>query len=260
MGIASSGLISGINSDQLISQLIELDKAPIKTIQTKQKDYQLKIATLLDISSKLSSFKSSLDTLNSSSKFNVKSASVTKTSSGDELLTVSASSTAAAGTYSIKVNQLAQANIKASQGWTDQNTTAIAPSGGSFKFKVGSGGAEKTISVGTTMTLQGLRDAINSSGSGATASIINDGTGSDPYRLLLTANSTGSSNSIYVTTNTTSLDFANKKIEQAYANTTNSYSGTVTSNSGNYYTGTDNKTFLAKITTAGNTTGDCKQG
>lgn len=254
MGIASSGLISGINSDQLISQLMQLESAPIKIIQTKQKDYQLKIASFLDISSKLSSFKSALDALNSSSKFNVKNASVTKSPDGDDLLTVSASSSAGAGSHSIKVSQLASASTKASQGWADQNTTAISSSSGSFKFKVGAGGAETSISVSTTMTLQGLRDAINSiSSDGVTASIINDGTGSNPYRLVLTADNTGSSNTVYITSNVTDLDFTNKKIEDAYAVTTNTYSGNIVSNSGNNYTGTTNKTFLAEISTAGAT-------
>ncbi|MCL5062007.1 MAG: flagellar filament capping protein FliD [Nitrospirae bacterium] len=251
MGISSSGLISGINVDQLLSQLIQLERRPITLLQQRQKDYELKIASILDMSTKLSSFKSALDALNSSSKFNTKTASVTKTSSGAELLTVSASSTASAGSYSIQVNQLATANKKASQGWVDENTTAIASSAGTFKFKVGSGGAETSISVSTTTTLQGLRDAINSANGGVTATIINDGTGSNPYRLILTANNTGSSNTIYITQNNTNLDFANKKIEDAYAYTTNSYTGSVYSNSGNYYTGTDNKTYLVKITTAG---------
>ena len=244
MGISSSGLISGINADQLVTQLMNLERQPITTLQNRQKDYELKIASFYDINTKLSSFKSALDALNSREKFNTKTASVTQTSSGANLLTVSASSTASAGSYSIAVNQLAAANKKASQGWVDQNTTAIAPSGGTFKFKVGSGGAETTINVTSTMTLQGLRDAINSANGGVTATIINDGTGSNPYRLILTANTTGSSNTIYITSNTTSLDFANKKIEAAYAYTTNGYTGTVASNSGNNYTGTTNKTFL----------------
>ncbi len=255
MGISSSGLISGINADQLVAGLMNLERRPITLLKQRQQDYELKIASFFDLSTKLSNFKSALDTLNSSSKFNTKTASVTKTSSGAELLTASASSTATAGSYSVQVNQLATANKKASQGWVDDNTTAIASSAGTFKFKVGSGGAETSISVGTTTTLQGFRDAINSANAGVTASILNDGTGSNPYRLILQANTTGSSNTIYITSNPTNLDFANKKIEAAYAYTTNSYTGNVYSNSGNFYTGTDNKTYLAKITTAGATTG-----
>ncbi len=252
MGIAATtGLISGINTDQIITQLMNLEKQPITLLENRQKDYQVKIASFYDISTKLSSFKSALDALNNREKFNTKNASVTTSSSGVRLLNISASSSAQTGNYSIQVNQLATSSKKASQGWADQNTTAIAPTGGTFKFKVGSGGAETTIGVTNTMTLQGLRDAINSTSGGVTASLINDGTGSNPNRLILTSNNTGSSNTIYITQNTTNLDYTNKLVEAAYAYTTNSYSGTVASNAGSNYTGTTNKTFLMEVVAGG---------
>ncbi len=251
MGISASGLISGINVDDLVTQLMNLERRPITVLETRQTDYELKIASVLDIRTRLSLLKADLEVLNNSEKFNIKTASVTKTSSGDELLTVSASTSAVAGSHSIKVNQLAAANKKASQGWVGKNTTAIASSSGSFKFKVGSGGAVTTVSVNSTMTLQDLRDAINSANGDVTASILNDGTGSNPYRLVLAANNTGSSNSITIIQNDTDLDFTNKKVEAGYAYTTNTYAGTFSSNEGNNYTGTTNKTFLVEITTGG---------
>jgi flagellar hook-associated protein 2 len=254
MGISSSGLISGLNVDQLVSGLINLERQPIITLQSRQKDYELKIASVLDISTKLSSFKSAIETLNSAEKFSTKTVSVTKNSSGAELLTATASSTATAGSYSVTVSQLATANKKASQGWVDQNTTAITSSSGTFKFKVGSGGTEYSVDYTSSTTLQGLRDAINSKNAGVTASILNDGTGSNPYRLVLQANSSGSSNTLYITQNNTDLDFTNKKIEAAYAYTTNGYAGTVTSNSGtnsSTYASTTNKTYLVEIVTGG---------
>lgn len=251
MAISSLGISSGMDYEKIISQLLDIEKKPAILLQSKQEKYQIRIASFFDISTKLSSFKSALDTLNSREKFNTKSASVTKTSNGAELLTVSASSSAAAGSYSIQVNQLAAASKKASQGWVDMNTAAIASSSGSFKFKIGGGGAESTISIGSTTTLQGLRDAINTVNAGLTASIINDGTGSNAYRLILTANAAGSSNTVYITQNNTNLDFANKKVEAAYAYTTNAYTGTAASNEGNNYTGTTNKAFLMQIVTGG---------
>jgi len=249
-GISTNGLISGLDVNSIVTQLIEIERKPIDLLGSRKSDYELKIASVLSLSSKLSSYKASLESLNNPEKFNTKTASVTKTSSGKELVSVSASSTAAEGNYSVCVKQLAAASKKASQGWVDQNTTAIAPSGGTFKFKVGSSGAETTISVSSTMTLQGLRDEINTADAGVTASIINDGTGSNPYRLVLTADNSGSSNTIYIT-ETTDLDFDNKKVEAAYAYTDNTYAGTVSSNEGNNYTGTANKTFLIEMVSAG---------
>ena len=250
-GIASSGLMSGLDVYGLVDQILEIDRRPITVLQSRQSDYELEIAAVLNLSTKLSSYKTSLETLNDSEKYNTKSASVTKTSSGSELLTVSASSTATGGSYSINVNQLAAANRKASQGWVDQNSTAIASSTGSFKFKVGNSGAVTSIGITSTTTLQGLRDDINSANAGVTASIINDGTGSNKYRLTLTADNTGSSNTVYITQNDTNLDFSNKKVEAGYAYTDNTYSGTFASNEGNNYTGTTNKTYLIAAVSAG---------
>ena len=250
-GIASSGLISGLDVYGLVDQILEIDRRPITVLESRQSDYELEIAAVLNLSTKLSSYKTSLETLNDSEKYNTKSAAVTATSSGSELLTVSASSTAAEGSYSINVNQLAAASKKASQGWVDENSTAIASSTGSFKFKVGNSGAVTSIGITGTTTLQGLRDDINSANSGVTASIINDGTGSNKYRLILTADNMGSSNTLYITQNDTNLDFANKKVEAGYAYTDNTYSGTFASNEGNNYTGTTNKTYLIEAVSAG---------
>ena len=47
-------------------------------------------------------------------------------------------------------------------------------------------------------TLEGIRTAINASGAGVTASIVNDGTGT-PYRLVLTSDSTGTASAMTVT-------------------------------------------------------------
>jgi len=258
-GISSSGIMSGLNANDLTAQILALEQRPITILQSRQRDYQLKIASVLSLNSRLASYKSSLEALNDSEKFNTLSASVSKTSTGTELLNVSASSTAAEGNYSISVNQLATSSKKASQGWVDQNTTAINSSGGTFKYKIGSSGAETSISVSSTMTLQGLRDAINTNNTGVNASIINDGTGSNSYRLILTSEDTGSANEITITDNTTSqiLGFMDgsgnepKQIEAVYADTGNNYSGSVASNNGVYYNGTDNKTYISKISTAG---------
>jgi flagellar hook-associated protein 2 len=255
MGISSSGLVSGLKTDDLVSQLMTVARQPEQILKKRQTDYQAKMAAVLELQTKLGSFRSSLISLNSAAKFNTKEASVTTTTGGDKLLTASASGSAALGTYTVEVDQLAKSGIKASQGWVDQNTTPIAAATGSFKFKVGSSGALTAIGVTANTTMQGLRDAINAAGGGVAASIINDGSGGVPYRLALTATSAGSANSIYITQNDTNLDFAHKKIGTAYAYATNTYSGNVYANSGDYYTGTDNKTFIVKVTTAGATSG-----
>jgi flagellar hook-associated protein 2 len=251
MGISSSGLVSGINIDSIISQIQDAQRRPILTLQSRQATFQKQSAAVLSVSSKLSTLLAVATSVNNPANFNTRTAGVTKTAAGLSLVTATADGSATPGSYSLTVKQVAQAHKKASQGFVDLSTTAVASGDGTLKFKVGSSGTESSVTVSASTTLQGLRDAINAAGGSVTASIINDGTGSNPFRLVLTANASGSTNTITITNNDTTLDFTNKKVEAAFAATTNSFAGTVSSNAGNNYTGTTNKTFLVKIVSGG---------
>ena len=60
------------------------------------------------------------------------------------------------------------------------------------------GSATKSVTIDSSNnTLSGIRDAINAANVGVTASIINDGSTS-PYRLVLTSNATGATNSMKI--------------------------------------------------------------
>ncbi len=252
MGLASStGIISGINYSDLISQLTELESRPILLLQSQKANLETVSAELSTLSVTLSSLQSAASGLSSFSNFNANTVSVTKSTSGVELLSATVDSTAVPGNSQIQVNQLAQSHSIASQGFVDDDTTAVASAAGTLKFKVGTAGAVTSVSVTTSTTLVQLRDAINTANGSVNASIINDGSGSNPYRLVLNAKDSGSANTVTITSNPTTLDFTNKQVESAYAIDTNSYAGTVESNSGNNYLGSTNKTFLVEIVTGG---------
>jgi flagellar hook-associated protein 2 len=251
MGITSTGLSSGINFEQLIQQVQDSQRRPVVLLQTRQAAYQKEITAVQSVSTKLSTLLAVASSVNNPANFNVNTVSVGKTTAGATLLSATANSTAAKGSYAVSVKQLAQAGKLAAAGFVDQNATAVASADGTFKFKVGNAGTEYSVSVAAGTTLQALRDGINATAGSVTATIINDGTGSNPYRLVLATNENGISNSITITNNDTSLDFTNKKVEAAYAFTGNSFAGTITSNSGNNYTGSTNKSFLIQAVTGG---------
>jgi flagellar hook-associated protein 2 len=258
MGISSSGLISGLNTEDIIAQLLSIERKPITLLQQRQANFQTKVAAFLDVNVKISSLQGAASSLNDTQNFNTKSVNVTKNASGVDIVTATASSAAVVGSQTVEVSQLAQAHKLAAQGFVDQNTTAVASGSGTFSFKVGAVGAVTDLTVTSTTTLQGLHDAINSANAGVTASILNDGSPTNPYRLILTSSTSGSNQDIQIVTNDTTLDFANKHIEAAVAATTNSgsYTGTVTSSG--TYTGTTNKTFLLEIITAGTVDGTAR--
>jgi len=251
MGITSTGLSSGIDFEQLIQQVQDSQRRPVVLLQARQAGYQKEITAVAGISTKLSTLLAVASSVNNPANFNVNTMSVGKTTAGATLLSATANSTAAKGSYAVSVKQLAQAGKLAANGFVDQNATAVASADGTFKFKVGNAGTEYSVAVSATTTVQALRDGINAKGGSVTASIVNDGTGSNPYRLVLATNENGASNSIAITNNDTTLDFTNKKVEAAYAFTGNSFAGTITSNAGNNYTGSTNKTFLIQSVTGG---------
>jgi flagellar hook-associated protein 2 len=122
------------------------------------------------------------------------------------VLTATASATASHGSYSITVNQLAQAQTTISQ--TSFTGADHVIGAGTITITAGQPGSERdpvTIAIGEGTTLRGLQDAINKNAeAGVTASIINDANGS---RLMITSNETGTANQFTIDFSTTALNF-----------------------------------------------------
>lgn len=197
---ATSGVVSNIDYQTLISQLVGIRQQSITQLSNDKKTLEKTNSAYSNLSSKVDELKSAADALRTSSSFNVFKTSVTD----ETVLGASASSTAAKGSYSIVVTNIAKAHKIAADGYA-LDTSTIAGGAGFFKFTVGAG-AEQSIAVDGTTTLSGLRDSINALGAGVTASIVNDGSAT-PYRLILTSNTTGASNGITVTQNDTTVAF-----------------------------------------------------
>lgn len=110
-------------------------------------------------------------------------------------VTAATTSKAEAGTYTLQVTQLAQAQSLTTDGVASK-TTALGT--GTLTLQVGTADAVTITLDSTNNTLEGIRTAINASGAGVTASIANDGSDT-PYRLVLTSDSTGTESAMTVT-------------------------------------------------------------
>ncbi|MBI5903605.1 MAG: flagellar filament capping protein FliD [Deltaproteobacteria bacterium] len=199
---ATSGMISNIDYQSLITQLVGIRRQSIQQLSREKSTLESANSAYSTLNSKVLDLKTAADALRTSSGFNV----FTATSSDTLLLSATASSSASSGTFNIVVSALAKAHKIAADG-VASDTSTVAAGAGSFKFKVGSG-TEQSISVDATTTLTGLKDSINALKAGVTASIVNDGSSPNPYRLILTSDSTGTSNAVTITQNDTSLNFA----------------------------------------------------
>jgi len=194
------GLSTGIDYNTLISKLIEAKSQPIKLLQNKKTSYNDKMSKYNSISSKLSSLKSAAEKLKTSSNFYAKAASV----SDSTVLESTVTSSAAVGNYSVTVTSLASEEQEVHSGVT-ASTTVINNSGSSKVFQYTYAGTQRSLTVADGTTLEDLRDLINedTSNPGVTATIVNDGVGATPYRLIIKGDDTGAANSITVDAGTT---------------------------------------------------------
>lgn len=194
MGLTTSGIFSGINTDDVVSKLMQIERQPLLKLQSKEADYQAKISGLGNILSSLTGFKSSVTALKDSNVLSMKAVS------GDSsVFTATTTTGASAANHSIAVTRIAAAQSIYSTTFT--NTTdpvadLTAPNVVQrLQIQVGSGAIYSITIDSTNNTLSGIKDTINKAKTDVTASIVNDGTGN---RLVLTSNKTGASNKIVV--------------------------------------------------------------
>ncbi|MFP4381817.1 MAG: flagellar filament capping protein FliD [Candidatus Sumerlaeia bacterium] len=245
MSITSSvGLVSGMDFDNIIQQITEVNRRPIRIYRQRQQSMQGISEAYGQVSSQLQALQDQAAKMLSQDDLTFRDA----TSSNSQALEVSATEEADPGSYSIQVHQLAQAERRASQGYTTKDAS-IASTDTSFNITVGFNTTQSyDISAGTSLAQ--LRDMINADPeSHVRANIINDGSPSNPYRMVLTSADTGSENTIAVDAGSTNLEYNSKSIEAATAAISNTFDGTVTSSGS--YTGSGTTNLVAKIISGG---------
>lgn len=187
MTISFTGIGSGLQVNEIVSALVNAEKAPYQARVTKQ---QANFTT--DISA-IGALKASLDELNGSleSLGDIDNFQKRTISGNDDFVTLSSEKNAQTNNYSIKVNSLAE-NHKLT-------STAIAgdEAVGEGKLTISSGSNNFDINVSDTAKLADIRDAINNSADNdsVNATIITDDTG---QRLVLSSKETGAENAIKI--------------------------------------------------------------
>lgn len=192
-----SGLSSGIDWNTIVDQLMAVEQNKVTLLQVRQQNELARQDALNSISSSLSTLRTDAINMADASKFFSYTTTLasSSTTSADSLLSVQTSSSASAGTHTVIVQQLAQAQktgsgaaVADSTGTAVSSETTVLGISGSFSV------AGQTVNVAATDSLKNIRDNINqlntgSSATGVTASILKVGT--SDYRLILTADDTG---------------------------------------------------------------------
>ncbi len=191
----SLGIGSGLDLGSLLQGLKDSEQGRLVPLERREASYEAKLSAYGLIQSALEKLQTSAEGLGKTELF--EGVSVT---SKNEAFAATASPEASGGSYSINVDTLARAQSLVSAGQTSM--TDPIGDGGTITLSLGDGAGNVSSSVDISLssedsTLTGVRDAINASGSGVSASIINDGTDT-PYRLVLSSKATGTDSQISV--------------------------------------------------------------
>ncbi|MEM7314985.1 MAG: flagellar filament capping protein FliD [Planctomycetota bacterium] len=195
--LSIDGLITGLDTSSIISGLLEIQQSQIDTLSQRRTDVLNKQAAFSGVEARVLSFRSSLSRLTSIRTTALQDKVVT--SSDDTIVEAAASENAVVGNYRLRVDSLARSHQIATAGF-DSLATELGT--GDFTIQVGDGASQTITLDETNNTVEGLVDAINRSGADVTASVVNDGSDT-PYRIMLTADETGTSNQIAVTSGLT---------------------------------------------------------
>lgn len=185
MSFSLSGIASGLDTNTIISQLMQLERIPYTKLETKKKDYNTELSVFRSINTKLAALRSAADDLRLNSNFNL-----TGVKSSDESVVKAVGSDGLQeGTFLIEVEQLATYTTLVSKGFNASGSEL--KNLGSVEFTING----ETIQVDFTKetdeeNLALLADAINKkSEAGVKASVIQTEPGKKS--LLLTAKESG---------------------------------------------------------------------
>lgn len=148
-----SGLLSGIDWEELVDQLMQIERRPLQLLQSRQAHAQSLNSTWNEIKGLVTAVRDAAKALRDASllqRYGVRS-------SDAEAVTGTADDSAVAGTYEVTVQQLAQAHAVAS---TQQFTGTVGLTG-TFILSGDGGSTWVSIDVATTDTLADIARKIN---------------------------------------------------------------------------------------------------
>lgn len=199
--ISSVGIGSGLDVASIITGLMKVERAPLTDLTNAATTIQTTISSFGAVQSALAAFRDAASSLALPSTWNATNG----TSSDPTSVTLTTTSNAAAGNYSIEVQSLAASQATVSSTFASSGALVGA---GSLHFDIGSWSTGQTaftpksgstgvdVAVTATDTLSTVADKVNAAGAGVTASVVNDSSGS---RLVFSAATTGLANTFRVT-------------------------------------------------------------
>ncbi len=199
--ISSPGVGSGLDVNSIVTQLVALERTPITQLQKQASTLQTKLSAFGKLQSNLSALRDAASALTRATTWN----QTTGTSSDATAVAVTTDGNNKPGSFAVQVTQLASSQSNVSKVYA-ATTDLIGE--GSLHIELGSWGAGNafTPKAGATAidiaigppakSLAEVRDMINSSNAGITASVLTDASGA---RLVFNSAASGAANGFRIT-------------------------------------------------------------
>lgn len=191
------GLVSGLDTDSVISSLLSIEKQPQTALVTKQTAVSTLKTALQTLNTKTASLTEFAQKVAKSSSWNAYTAT-----SSDTSVTATASSSAQVTSLSFRVDKVAASQSSVIDLGDGTDLTSLLGSSGSMTVKKADG--TTTTITPKSSSLTELVSAINSSDAGVRATVVSttskaaDGTTTTSKKLQLTGTETGTDNAFTV--------------------------------------------------------------
>ena len=196
--ITVSGVGSGLDVDGIVTGLMELERAPVRRLESRRDRVDVELSAFASARSLMGELAGAAGKLGDAATI----APVLAESSDEDVLTATASASAAEGGHDIEVLSLASEHRLATPGYASDEASV---GGGTWNFASGETAFEIDLTGGDD-SLAALRDAINDhpDNGAIVASTIDVDAGT---RLVLTAREPGTANEIDATKTTSGGGF-----------------------------------------------------
>lgn len=201
MASAITAAGGSIDVNGIVSQLMAIEREPLAKIKQEQTGINTKLSSWGKLKSALSELQTATDKLTRLSTWQ----NTTAKSSNDTNVVATGGSGGAQGTHSLVVQQLAQSQAVATRAFGSPDELI---GGGILSIQLGSVNDAGTtftpdgqrqaieLTIPSGATVKDVRDIINRSKAGISASLVNDGSGT---RLMISASETGAKNAFQIT-------------------------------------------------------------
>jgi flagellar hook-associated protein 2 len=191
------GIGSGLDISGMVSSLVAADRKPAdNALNLQQSKAKMQLSAIGTVKSAFDTLNTALKALKANTAFDARTFSASK-SGTDEILTVSGTNAAAAGSHAIDVKELATANKWIADTSLPKTDTFGA---GTLTLTVGVGDKQKTLNINVEAddTLSSIRTKIEKAGraSGVQATLISSG---DNQFLSISQEKSGTANAIKLT-------------------------------------------------------------